>query len=72
MTGLTPMHLAAVANSVECIKLLLEHDARLDLEDKEGDYPLHSATRLKLLFSLFSCFFIERSRTHNQQQCLLD
>jgi ankyrin repeat protein len=44
--GLTPLHQAALANSVECAKLLVEHGARITSEDKDGDHPIHTAARL--------------------------
>ena len=40
---MTPLHLAAVAGELEIIKLLIEHNARVDALDIMQQTPLHCA-----------------------------
>ena len=39
----TPLHLAAVTGEIEIVKLLLEHNARIDVLDIHQQTPLHKA-----------------------------
>eukprot|EP01012_Entosiphon_sulcatum_P025507 TRINITY_DN3083_c0_g1_i1.p2 TRINITY_DN3083_c0_g1~~TRINITY_DN3083_c0_g1_i1.p2 ORF type:complete len:1036 (-),score=175.21 TRINITY_DN3083_c0_g1_i1:9-3116(-) len=41
-----PLHFAA-ASSVACVKLLIEHDANIDITDDQGHTPLHYAILAK-------------------------
>ena len=43
LTGGSPLHWAAEADSLAVLSLLVRRAARLDLEDKEGFLPLHVA-----------------------------
>ena len=42
---LTPLHIAAERNSLQCLLFLLEQKADPDLADKVGNTPLHIATK---------------------------
>jgi hypothetical protein len=41
----TPLHAAAAAGAVACIRLLLERDADVDAEDEDGNTALHLAAQ---------------------------
>jgi uncharacterized protein len=53
--GYTPLHAAASYNHLELIRLLAEHQANLNIQDIDGDTPLHVSQDLetvKLLVQL--------------------
>ena len=39
----TPLHIAAVVGSVECVKLLLNYGADINVVDEDNNTPLHWA-----------------------------
>ena len=39
----TPLHGAARRNHVAAVKILLEHNADMELKDEDGDQPIHVA-----------------------------
>ncbi|XP_067011388.2 uncharacterized protein [Anabrus simplex] len=58
----TILHLAAVSGSEDCIKMLLESRAKVEMRDVNGNTPLHDAaskgrtTAVKLLLDKGACF----------------
>lgn len=54
----TPLHYAAEKNKGECIKLLVNYGADVNIKNKHGDTPLHLASqfvRLKSVKALLKC-----------------
>ena len=45
MTGQYPIHLAAASGHTEMVQLLLDNNASLTDEDREGNTPLHLAAK---------------------------
>jgi len=43
ITGMDPLHIAAIRGNSECVKLLIEHGADIDQADKHGNTALSSA-----------------------------
>lgn len=48
-TGSTPLHLAIPFQQLELIKVLIAHDASLNMQDKKGNTPLHKSVTLQAL-----------------------
>lgn len=47
--GRTALHVMVSKNRLECVVLLLAHEAEIDLRDKDGNTPLHIAVEKKLI-----------------------
>lgn len=45
-TKMTPLHYAAAQGSVEVMKMLIEHEAEINLQDSKGWTPLHYTAQL--------------------------
>ena len=49
--GRTPMHVAAQAGHLDCIKCLLHYKSPLDIQDASSMTPLHYAGKLLLILN---------------------
>lgn len=62
--GRTALHVAARKGCVECIGLLLDHGAMIDVKDSTGDTPLHVAAshnHLKAMEALYPTSYEDES-----------
>ncbi|KAJ8720292.1 hypothetical protein PYW07_012335 [Mythimna separata] len=56
--GVTPLHIASSHGSIELIQLLIEYGAIIDVQDADGDTPLHDAalaSQHEALITLLYC-----------------
>ena len=85
--GGTPLHWAAIGGYFDVIYALLERGARLDVRNKEGEYPIHVAARANQKEAFAALMYansillyhddnkgrnvMETARAHNSQEVLL-
>ena len=63
--GWTPLHYAAQSNSIETTKLLVAYGAKINIQDQEGNTPLHLAIDSKNFQSIVIAKFLIQSMLEN-------
>ncbi|XP_067686649.1 uncharacterized protein [Haliotis asinina] len=71
--GQTPLHLAAKANNVGCVDILLDYGGCIDALDTQGRTPLHLALEIRsdhlVPFSAALCLVERRANPHATVRC---
>lgn len=74
--GYTPVHAAASYGNIELLELLLKHGGDINVQDNEGDTPLHHCEELKvvryLVETLQANWKIKNHEDHDPEQELED